>query len=106
METGKELKDETEKIFINCSGRNKDEYPLIRPFAEYVNGKRSEDGYIRQLEECYVQDKSYQNVQDKLTNSGNSFTLFKTNNMTTIFMRNLVKGGSQWTVRDLRYCRL
>ena len=51
METGKELKDETEKIFINCSGKNKDEYPLIRPFAEYVNGKRSEDGYIRQLEE-------------------------------------------------------
>ena len=51
METGKELKDETEKIFINCSGRNIDEYPLIRPFAEYVNGKKSEDGYIRQLEE-------------------------------------------------------
>ena len=55
---------------------------------------------------CYVQDKSYQNVQDKITNSGNSFTLSSTSNVTTIFMRNLVKGGSQWTVRDLCYCNL
>ena len=55
---------------------------------------------------CYVQDKSYQNVQDKITNSGNSFTLSSTSNVTTIFMRNLVKGGSQWKVRDLCYCNL
>lgn len=49
-ETKKNLEDETTVIFINCEGKNKDSYPQLRPFAEYVNGKSSDDWYIRQLE--------------------------------------------------------
>jgi predicted transposase/invertase (TIGR01784 family) len=56
-ETEEELGDDTEKIFINCSGKNAEEYPLLRPFAEYVNGKASEDGYILQLEKCVREAK-------------------------------------------------
>ena len=50
-ETGKELGDETTVIFLNCEGKNREKYPQLKAFAEYVNGKESEDSYIRQLEE-------------------------------------------------------
>ena len=52
LETGKELKDGVEKIFINCSGINKEEYPELKPFMEYVKtGIRTKDEFISELDD-------------------------------------------------------
>ena len=50
-ETGKDLDDGTAKIFINCSAENKDEYPGLKPFGEYVMGRISDDAYISELDD-------------------------------------------------------
>ncbi len=49
-ETGKELGDGTTKIFINCTGENSDEYPLLKPFADYVMGIMSDDAYTAEVD--------------------------------------------------------
>ena len=52
LETGKELKDGVEKIFINCSGINKEEYPELEPFMDYVKtGIRTKDEFISELDD-------------------------------------------------------
>ena len=55
VENGKELNDGSEKIFINCSGINGDEYPELAPFAEYVkNGEITGDSFVRELNQAVV----------------------------------------------------
>ena len=49
-DTGRELGDRTTKIFINCTGENSDEYPLLKPFADYVMGIMSDDAYIAEVD--------------------------------------------------------
>ena len=50
-ENGKELNDRTTKIFINCCGKNIDEYPLLKPFARYIMGETCADDYVFELDE-------------------------------------------------------
>ena len=74
IENGKSLSDGTQKIFINCSGKNIDAYPELKPFAEYVKGKLTEkDRYVRELDEAVraarknpVWRREYMNYQDHL----------------------------------------
>ena len=49
-DTGRELGDRTTKIFINCTGENSDEYPLLKPFADYVMGIMSDDAYTAEVD--------------------------------------------------------
>ena len=52
LQTGKELDDGVEKIFINCSGVNKEEYPELMPFVEYVKTNiRTKDQFVCDLDD-------------------------------------------------------
>lgn len=50
IENGRELQDGTAKIYINCACDQKDDYPELKPFAEYVMGHISEDAFVREID--------------------------------------------------------
>lgn len=50
IENGRELQDGTAKIYINCACSQKDDYPELKPFAEYVMGHISEDAFVREID--------------------------------------------------------
>jgi len=73
-ENGMELGDGTTKIFLNCASEQWDEYPELKPFADYVMGKnKSDDSFIRELDKAVVMArqnvqwrKEYMNLQEKM----------------------------------------
>ena len=49
-EEGTVLKDGAEKIYINCLAEEAGRYESLRPFAEYVRGRKSEDAYVKKVD--------------------------------------------------------
>ena len=54
-ETGEEFGDDTTKIFINCTGKNSEDYPLLKPFTDYVMATMSDDAYIAEVDQSVRQ---------------------------------------------------
>lgn len=56
-ENGLALGDEAVKVFLNASGKKDDVSAELRAFLDYVAGKPSEDGFVKELETAVAEAK-------------------------------------------------
>ena len=87
------LGDETHKIFLNAKGASKNVSPSLRAFLEYVAGNKSEDPFVKKLDEAVVKAKKNEEWRREYM---------------TLLMRdreNVEKGRAEGYVASIRLCR-
>ena len=48
--TGRDHNDGRTHIYINCAGKDSELYPELKPFADYVMGKMSDDPFVQEVD--------------------------------------------------------
>lgn len=90
---GLSLGDESHKIFLNAKGASKNVSPSLRAFLEYVAGNKSEDPFVKKLDEAVVKAKKNEEWRREYM---------------TLLMRdreNVEKGRAEGYVASIRLCR-